>query len=105
LKVKFNIVAIIETWIEPNLINDFHIQNYDAFHITRGTRRGGGVAIYTNQKLWGSLVESKSYVVDNILECVTTELTINWLVGWLIGCLTPYKQPWSIHGDEVMTMK
>ena len=24
---------------------------------------------------------------------------------WLIGCLTPYKQPWSIHGDEVMTMK
>ena len=37
--------------MELNLISDFSINNYDAFHITRGTRRGGGVAIYTNKKL------------------------------------------------------
>ena len=48
LNVKFDIIAITETWIEPSLISDFCIQNYDAFHITRGTRRGGGVAIYTH---------------------------------------------------------
>ena len=42
LKVKFDIIAIAETWIEPSLINDFNIKNYDAFHITRGTRRGCG---------------------------------------------------------------
>ena len=52
LNVNFDIIAITETWIEPNLINDFSINNYGAFHITRGTRRGGGVATYTNKKLF-----------------------------------------------------
>ena len=52
LNVNFYMIAITETRIEPNLISDFNsINNYDAFHITRGTRRGGGVAIYTNKKL------------------------------------------------------
>ena len=34
LNVKFDIIAITETWIKPGLINDFNIKNYDAFHIT-----------------------------------------------------------------------
>jgi len=76
LNINFDIIAITETWIEPNLISDFNINNYDAFHITRGTRRGGGVAIYTNKKLSGALAESKSFVIETILECVTIELTI-----------------------------
>ena len=41
LKIKFDIIAITETRTEPNLINDFNINNYDSFHITRGTGRGG----------------------------------------------------------------
>ena len=41
LKVQFDIIAITETRIEPNIINDFNINNYDSFHITRGTGRGG----------------------------------------------------------------
>ena len=41
LTVTFDIIAITETWIEPNLIGDFSINNHDAFHITRGTGRGG----------------------------------------------------------------
>ena len=55
LNINFDIIAITETWIEPNLISDISINNYDAFHITRGTRRGGGVAIYTNKTLSGAL--------------------------------------------------
>ena len=31
---------------------------------------GGSVAIYTNKNLSGTLAESKSFVVDNILECI-----------------------------------
>ena len=41
------------------LISDFNIKKDDAFHITRGTRRGGGVALYTNKTLPGTLRESK----------------------------------------------
>ena len=33
----------------PYLINDFNINNYDAFHITSDTRRGNDVAIYTKK--------------------------------------------------------
>ena len=76
LKVKFDIIAITKTWIEPNVINDFNINNYEAFLIKKGTRRGGGVVIYTNKYLSSTLAESEYVVVDNILECVTIELTI-----------------------------
>ena len=51
LNVKFDIIVNTETWIEPSLIIDFNIKKYDAFHITRGTRRGGGVALFTNKNI------------------------------------------------------
>ena len=93
LNINFDIIAITETWIEPNLISDFNINNYDAFHITRGTRRGGGVAIYTNKKLSGALAESKSFVIENILECVTVELTIKNHTNVVVSCI--YRTPGS----------
>jgi len=76
LYVNFDIIAITETWIEPTLIYEFCINNYDAFHITRRTRRWGDVVIYTNKNLPGALTESKSFAVETIFECVTVELTI-----------------------------
>jgi len=93
LNINFDIIAITETWIEPNLTSDFNINNYDAFHITRGTRRGGGVAIYTNKKLSGALAESKSFVIENILECVTVELTIKNHTNVVVSCI--YRTPGS----------
>ena len=50
--------------------------SHNAYHVTRGIRRGGGVAIYTNNELSFKMVETKSIEVENILECVTVELTI-----------------------------
>ena len=93
LNVKFDIIAITETRIEPSLISDFNIKNYDAFHITRGTRRGGGVALYTNKHLSGALIESKSFVVENILECVTLELTRKNHTNVVDNCI--YRTPGS----------
>ena len=51
LKLQFDIIAISETWTDPDLIDDFNINNHDAYQVTRGIRRGGGVAIYTNKEL------------------------------------------------------
>ena len=93
LNVNFDIIAITETWIEPKVISDFCINNYAAFHITRGTRRGGGVAIYTNKNLSGALAESKSFVVENILEFVTVELTIKNQTNVVVSCI--YRTPGS----------
>ncbi len=57
-------------------LDDFSIDNYDAYHITRGNRRGGGVVIYTANELSCNLVETKSFALESILECVTVELAI-----------------------------
>ena len=58
-------------------LDDFSIDiYYDAYHITRGNRRGGGVVIYTANELSCNLVETKSFALDSILECVTVELAI-----------------------------
>ena len=57
------------------------------------TRRGGGVAIYTNKKLSGALAESKSFVIENILECVTVELTIKNHTNVVVSCI--YRTPGS----------
>ena len=55
-------------------LDDFSIDNnYDAYHITRGNRRGGGVVIYTAYELSCNLVETKSFALESILECVTVE--------------------------------
>ena len=57
-------------------MNYFNIDNYNAYHITRGDRKGGGVAIYTNKELICKLVKTKSTAVDNTFECVTVELSV-----------------------------
>ena len=49
LDLQFDIIAISKTWAELDLINYYNITNYNGYHITRGDRRGGGVAIYTSK--------------------------------------------------------
>ena len=93
LYIKFYIIALSETWIETDLIDDFIINNYDAYHITIGIRRDGGVAMYTNKELSCKMVESKSFVVENILECITVELTIKNHTNVVVSSM--YRTPWS----------
>ena len=56
--------------------------------ITQGVpEEGGSVAIYTNKNLSGTLAESKSFVVENSLECVTVELTITNHTNVVVSCI------------------
>ena len=60
LSLQFDNIATSETWMEFNL--DYsNIDNYDAYHITRGNRRDGGVVIYTANELSCTMVETKSF--------------------------------------------
>ena len=93
LNLQFDIIAISETWTVPDLIDDFNINSYDAYHVTRGIRRGGGVAIYTKKELSCKMVETKSKTVENILECVTVELTIKNHTNVVVSCM--YRTPGS----------
>ena len=48
----------------------------DAFHKARHYKQGGGVALYVNDKIDCTLIESKSVIVENMFECVTVELNM-----------------------------
>ena len=51
LKLSFDIIAISETWAETDTIDGFTLNGYEAFHIVRGQRKGGGVALYCSSKI------------------------------------------------------
>ena len=50
LKLSFDIIAISETWAETDTIDGFTLNGYEAFHIVRGQRKGGGVALYVHRR-------------------------------------------------------
>ena len=45
-KNNFDIVALPDTWLNENNKDDYVINDYEACHIVRQNRKGGGVAIY-----------------------------------------------------------
>ena len=69
LDLQFDFIAISETCAELDLISDYNINNYNGYHITRGDRRGGGVAIYKSKELSCKLLETKSMTIEHIFEC------------------------------------
>ena len=65
--------------------NNFNIPGYDAYHIVRNNKKGGGVACYVKQEL-----TSKSMVVDDVFECTTIEIQVS---GYRNILLTAYLGP------------
>ena len=45
LKLSFDIIAISETWAEPNTTEDILLKGYEYFHVARANRKGGGVSL------------------------------------------------------------
>ena len=57
--------------------NNFNIPGYDAYHIVRENKKGGGVAWYVKQELTSKGLTSKSMVVDYVFECTTIEIQVS----------------------------
>ena len=76
LKLSFDIIAISETWAETYTIYGFTLNGYEAFHIVRGQRKGGGVALYVHRRFNCAIRVVQCKVVEQIFECVTVELDL-----------------------------
>ena len=50
LDYTFDVIAVSETWMSHHF-NNFNIHGYDAYHIVRDNKKGGGVACYVKQEL------------------------------------------------------
>ena len=76
LKSSFDIIAISETWAEADTIDRFTLGGYEAFHIVRGQRKGGGVALYVHRRFNCAIRAVKCKVVEQLFECVTVEFDL-----------------------------
>ena len=65
---------------EINIISDLDLINYNAYHITKGNRKGGDVAIYTRNC---RLLEAKSIRI----ECITVEQAVKNHTNIINSCM------------------
>ena len=93
LKLSFDIKAISETWAEADTIDGFTISGYEAFHIVRGQRKGGGVALYVHRRFNGAIRAEKCKVVEQVFECVTVEFDLKSHKNITVSCV--YRIPGS----------
>ena len=92
-KIKDTIIAISETWAEADTIDGFTISGYEAFHIVRGQRKGGGVALYVHCRFNCAIRAVKCKVVEQLFECVTVELDLKKHTNITVSCV--YRTPGS----------
>lgn len=45
-------------------------------HKNRSNKKGGGVALYVNNRLKYKIVENMTTAIDNVMECITVEICL-----------------------------
>lgn len=73
---KFNIIAISETWLTKEREQEVKIEGYELFVSNRTNKKGGGAALYVSNEFDCQLVNEMSTTIDNVMECVTIEMSI-----------------------------
>ena len=87
LNYKFDIIAISETWLDSNRVDNYNLDGYDSFHSVRDYKGGGGVLVFVNSDLACQFLPHKSVVVEGLLETITIEVIIPGHKNILITCL------------------
>ena len=71
------------------------LNEYELFSVCRQMKGGCGVALYIINEIYCKLLSAKSFATDDILECVTVELS-----GSLVIFLTENNIPKSMNTDR-----
>lgn len=88
---KFNLIAVSETWLDDEKVQDVELEGYNLFMVNRVNKKGGGVALYVDTALRCSLIKSMSRTIENILECLTIEINIERSKNIVMSCV--YRTP------------
>ena len=91
--LSFDIIAISETWAEPNTTEAILLNGYEVLHVARTTTKGGGVALFVNHRFNCTFCTAKSFEIDNLFECVTIELDMQKHKNIIVSCV--YRAPGS----------
>ena len=79
------------TITEPSTdLSFFQLDLYDMYHLHRGDKNGGGVAIYIQNTLRHTIINHMTYAIDDVLQCLSIEVLLHkkYIV---VSCL--YKHP------------
>ena len=95
----FNIILISETWINNERGMDFGLEGYELMCMNRRNKNGGGVAMYVDMNFKYKVIENMSTVVDNVLECITIEISREKKKNIIVSCI--YRTP----GSNIDTFK
>ena len=71
---NFDVIILSESWLKPDDIDHFDIQNYNSEHLTRKARAGGGVSLYVHKRFKYKLLP-QFCICNDILEMLFIELT------------------------------
>ena len=74
LYLKFDVIALSETWLIDNDSDKFNIDGYKWFTCSRTNKSGGGVALYINDPLQHKYLPDMSKCLDNCAEVVSLEI-------------------------------
>ena len=89
-----HIVAIVETWLNPDDIPYFNLINFHSFHSVRKNKGGGGCAIFINKSFdTASLVYESSINNNNVLIISLMKHKIK-----IINCYRQPNNPADING-------
>ena len=100
IKVRFDIIALTETWLNENNKNIFTLNDYELCHIVRQCRSGGCVSLYIKRGIQYIVLGNSSICINNCLECLTVELTTRTRKKNIRLCVM-YRQPGSNIDDCV----
>ena len=86
---KIDIMCICETWLHPNIRNDFiSIPSYNVYRKDLG--RGGGVCIYIKDHLKVNEIRNCNDRQEGV-ECIWLSVQHRYLPSFIIGCV--YRHP------------
>ena len=93
---KFDITTITETWFKSSTdLSFFQLDGYYMYHLDRGNKNCGGVAIYIQNiqiqnTLKHTIINHMTYATDDVLEYLSVEVLLH---SNNIVILCPYKHP------------
>uniref|UniRef100_A0A3P9M519 Reverse transcriptase domain-containing protein n=1 Tax=Oryzias latipes TaxID=8090 RepID=A0A3P9M519_ORYLA len=91
---RFSVIAISETWFNAEKgVENFILEGYELRYCNRLNKGGGGVALYVDKTLHFRVVNSMTAVVDNMLECLTIEISQENQKNIVVSCI--YRTPGS----------
>ena len=103
LNHTFNIIAISETWLYGDKVQDVNIPGYEVTHQLRLNKRGGCCSIFVKGEFKFKVLTDIYISIDNIVECCAIEIVSKEGRNAIISCI--YRTPDSNMSDFKKLLK